>query len=110
MTTKDEYLAELTREVNACQAEIDKLEADAEKTTEEARQSHDERLSLLKRKRDAAREKLDEAETDESAWDTVKSAATSVWDDVTGTLKKSKDAFFEGLREESDDSDDSDDS
>ena len=101
MATRDEYVAQMKVKLDEWNAQIDELEAKARQARAQAAHKHQERIAELKRKRDQAQGKLKEIQAaSEGAWEGLKLGAEQIWDDFKSTLQVSKEAFFEGLRED----------
>ncbi|WP_295446815.1 hypothetical protein [uncultured Thiodictyon sp.] len=80
MSTKDEYVASMKRQLDVWSAEIDALEAKAHEVREDAKEKYAEQLSALRVKRDEGEKKLEEMKAaSESAWEQVKVEADKAW-------------------------------
>jgi uncharacterized coiled-coil DUF342 family protein len=100
MSTKDEYVAKMKAKLDEWNAQLDELAAKARQVEAQMRPKYEAQIAELTRKRDAAREKLNDlAGATEDTWQTLQQGAEQVWDDFKGTLQKCQEAFVEGLQQ-----------
>lgn len=100
MSTRDEYVAQLKAKLDEWNAEIEEFEAKGKKAQAQARQEYLDRVTKLKQRRDDARGKLDEIRSaSEGSWETLKAGAENIWDDMKKTLKETRDAFNDGMKD-----------
>lgn len=96
MSKRDEFVAQMQAKLEEWNAEIDELEARARKQKAQATADYHARLAELKGKRDEAAEKLKEVQNaSEDAWESLKTGAERIWDDVKQTVQDTKKAFSE---------------
>lgn len=101
MGTKDEFVEQLKAKLDQWSAEIDQLEAKAREKKAQAAIDYQAQIAELKSKRDVAAEKLREVQgASGDAWENLKAGTQRIWDDLKNTVSESKDAFFEGMREQ----------
>lgn len=89
MTTRHEYIEKLKVKLDEWDADIDELEARAEKTTVELKFEFEDQLKSLRLQRDIARLKLSEImDASEEAWDDVIQGADEAWSSMRDALEK----------------------
>ena len=99
MNMRDEYVAKMKAKLDEWKAQIDELEAKARRAKAQAAQKHQERITELKGKRDEAQEKLEEIQgAGEDAWESLKSGAEQVWENVTTILQKARTPSSRGCK------------
>ncbi len=90
MLTKDEYVAETKKRLDAWSAEIDAMEAKANDIKEDAKVKYQEQLVALRAKREEGEKKLAELQAaSETSWEHLKAGTENVWE----ALKDSAKAF-----------------
>lgn len=102
MTTRDEYIQQLKTRLDEWSAQIDELDAKARQSQAEAKEQLQARVNELKNKRQEVQVKLSQltgASTE--TWETMKTGAEVLWEDLKQTLSESKAAFLKGMEEES---------
>jgi hypothetical protein len=107
MKTKDEYIESLASELKEWSAQIDLLNAKAERATAQIKLKYDEEIDALRAKQHAASAKMNELENSSSeAWEAVKDSADKIWDELrlglTSAVSKFKDGGEEAKRNEAD--------
>ena len=94
MSLKDAYQEKLEAKLKEWNAEIEKLEAKAAKAKADARINYNEKLEDVKRKREAAREKLSELKgAGENAWENLKAGVENAWQSLEDAVKSAKSHF-----------------
>ena len=90
MSTRDEYVARMKKELDEWSAEMDVLEARAHEAREDAKVKYQEQLSALHTKRLEGEKRLEDikAATGDS-WERLKADTENVWD----AFKESVHAF-----------------
>lgn len=90
MLTKDEYVAEMKKQLDAWSQEIDALQERGHEIKEDARVKYEEQLVALRAKREEGEKKLEEMQAAaESNWEQFKVESDRVWE----ALKDSFDTF-----------------
>ncbi len=91
MTTRDEYIAKMKKQLDEWNAEIDSLVERGHEIKEDARAKYQEQLVALRAKRAEGEKKLEEMQAaSESTWEQIKVETEHVWDafkDAFSTFK-----------------------
>ena len=100
MSTKDEYVAKMKAKLDEWNAQLDELAAKTRQEKARIGPKYEAQIAELRRKRDAAREKLDElAGATGDTWQTLQAGTEQLRNDFKDTLQKSKQVFLEGLEQ-----------
>lgn len=90
MLTRDEYVAKMKKQLDEWSAEMDVLEAKAQKTKENAKEKYQEQLIALRTKRQEGETKLEAIKSaTEDSWEQLKAETENVWE----AFKDSANAF-----------------
>jgi uncharacterized coiled-coil DUF342 family protein len=82
------FIDKLTTQLREWDAEIDKLEAKAQKAKADVKVEYNQQVQELKQKRDAAQNRLAEAiKAGDEAWDELKSGADKAFDEMKFALE-----------------------
>jgi DNA repair exonuclease SbcCD ATPase subunit len=87
-TTRDAYVQKIKAKLDEWNAEIDKLEAQARQKEADTQRHLQERIDLVKAKRETAEKKLDE----------LRQAGSDAWQDLKAGLELAADAVGDALR------------
>lgn len=94
MSKRDEIVAGLQAKLEEWNAEIDELEAKVRRQKARGKVEYYARLADFKAKRDEAAAKLLEVQNaSEDAWESLKSGAERIWDDLKQTVQEAKKAL-----------------
>jgi hypothetical protein len=94
MTTRHEYIEKFKNKLDEWDADIDELEAQAQKTKAELKFELEDQITSLKVKRDIAKLKLSEImDASEEAWEDFKTGAEDAWSDLKSAMEKAKSHF-----------------
>jgi predicted RNase H-like nuclease (RuvC/YqgF family) len=94
MTGRHEYIDKLKDKLDEWDADIDELEARAQKAKAELKFELQDQITSLKLKRDIAKLKLSEIkDASEEAWEDIKAGAEEAWSDVKDAMEKAKSHF-----------------
>ena len=94
MTTRHEYIEKFKNKLDEWDADIDELEAQAQKTKAELKFELEDQITSLKVKRDIAKLKLSEImDSSEEAWEDFKTGAEEAWSDIKSAMEKAKSHF-----------------
>ena len=94
MTTRHEYIEKFKNKLDEWDADIDELEAQAQKTKAELKFELEDQITSLKVKRDIAKLKLAEImDASEEAWEDFKAGAEEAWADIKSAMEKAKSHF-----------------
>ncbi len=94
MSEKEAYQQKMEAEIKEWGAKIDQLEAKTEKASAEAKIQYKEQLSVLTKKKDAAKAKLNELKNaSEGAWESAKSGLDNAWTDLKASLENAVSRF-----------------
>jgi peptidoglycan hydrolase CwlO-like protein len=94
MTTRHEYIEKFKNKLDEWDADIDELEAQAQKTKAELKFELEDQITSLKVKRDIAKLKLSEImDASEEAWEDFKAGAEEAWADIKSAMEKAKSHF-----------------
>jgi len=94
MTSRHEYIDKLKDKLDEWDADIDELEARAQKAKAGLQFELQDQITSLKLKRDIARLKLSEIrDAGEEAWEDIKAGAEEAWSDVKDAMEKAKSHF-----------------
>jgi len=99
MSKREEYIEQMKAKLDEWNAEIAELEAKARQAEAQGRQRYLDHLENVKSKRDEGQRKLEEIRSASGdSWETLKTGAETIWEDVKKTLKETRDAFNEGMK------------
>lgn len=95
MSLKEAYQEKMEAQLREWEADIARLRAKADQTKAEAKIEYYQQIEVLRTKKEAAHQKLQELrETSEDAWEELKAGIENAWDDlrhaVTNALAKFK--------------------
>lgn len=94
MTDKETYEKKLKAQLDAWQAEIDKLRAQAQEAQADARVRYHDQIENLRRHRDDVEGKLKELQAAQSeAWKDIKAGADRAWDDMSRAMTDAMNRF-----------------
>jgi predicted nucleic acid-binding Zn-ribbon protein len=94
MTGRHEYIDKLKDKLDEWDADIDELEARAQKAKAELKFELEDQITSLKLKRDIAKLKLSEIkDASEEAWEDIKAGAEEAWSDVKEAIEKARSHF-----------------
>jgi hypothetical protein len=94
MTTRHEYIEKFKDKLDEWDADIDELEAQAQKTKADLKFELEDQITSLKVKRDIAKLKLSEiTDASEEAWEDVKTGAEEAWSDLKSAMEKARSHF-----------------
>ena len=94
MTRKDEYVQKLHAKLDEWSAEIDKLQAKADKAGAESRIEYQNQIKNLQQRRREADKKLDELRSaGEGAWEDLKAGAELAWGAMEEAVKSARSKF-----------------
>ena len=99
MATREEFEAKLKEQINGWNADLDKLEADAE-----AKIKYEKQIKELRQKLEEAQQNLTKIhdagdDADDDAWEDLKQGANTLWNMYEHSFKKAKSEFKRGYRE-----------
>jgi len=99
MATREEFEAKLKEQINGWNADLDKLEADAE-----AKIKYEKQIKELRQKAEEAQQNLTKIhdagdDVDDDAWEDLKQGAKTLWNMYENSFKKAKSEFKRGYRE-----------
>jgi hypothetical protein len=81
MLTRDEYVAKMQGQLDQWSAEMDALEAKAQKTQADAKVKYQEQLVALRAKRQEGKEKLEAIKSaTEDSWEQLKAETENIWE------------------------------
>lgn len=87
MKIQKAYKQKMAAQLKELDAQIDLIEARLENAGADIRIRHSEELQLLRAKRQAASEKMEElGKVSGDAWETVKETSDKLWDDLRTSL------------------------
>ena len=91
MRLKKIYQQKLEAQLDEWTADIDKMKAKADKVEADAQLEYYERIESLRRKQQAAQEKLQElSDASEDAWEDLKSGIELAWESLGEAVKSAK--------------------
>lgn len=94
MSMKDAYVQKLQAQLDAWNAEIDKLKAKADSEEADAKIKYYEQIDNLRKEQLDAQEKLTELQkAGETAWEDLKAGVESAWDSLENAMKKAASRF-----------------
>ncbi len=94
MTTRHEYIEKLKDKLDEWDADIDQIEANAQKATADIKFELEDQITSLKVKRDLARLKLAELmDSGEEAWQDIKEGADEAWSSLKDAIEKARSHF-----------------
>lgn len=94
MSKRDAYLEKFKAQLDAWNAELDKLESKARKASADMQTDYDEQLRELRRRRDRVREQYRAMEqSGEKAWDEFRVKAEAAWKDLEEGFRKAWSRF-----------------
>ena len=94
MTNRHEYIEKFKNKLDEWDADIDELEAQAQKTKAELKFELEDQITSLKVKRDIAKLKLSEImDSSEEAWEDFKTGAEEAWSDLKSAMEKARSHF-----------------
>ena len=94
MLTKDEYVAEMKKQLDAWSTEIDALQERAHEIKEEAKVKYEEQLVALRAKREEGEKKLEEMQAvAENNWEQFKAESDHVWEALKDSFNTFKSHF-----------------
>ena len=94
MTTRHEYIEKFKNKLDEWDADIDELEAQAQKTRADLKFELEDQITSLKVKRDIAELKLSEIkDASEEAWEDFKTGAEEAWGDLKDAIEKARSHF-----------------
>lgn len=94
MSKKSAYQEKLEAQLHEWDAKIDVLKAKAEKSNASAKAQHKEMIEDLKKKRAAAKDKLQELQrAGEDAWEALKDGVEKSWTELGSALESAKEKF-----------------
>ena len=94
MTNRHEYIEKLKDKLDEWDADIDELEARAQKTTADLKFELEDQITSLKLKRDIAKVKLSELmDAGEEAWEDIKEGADEAWASLKEAIEKARSHF-----------------
>lgn len=94
MSTRDAYMEKLKAQLDEWNAELDKLSARARKARAESRIEYESAIEELSRRRDQARQKLEELRAaGGDAWTDLKQGAEDVREAMNEALRKVRSRF-----------------
>lgn len=100
-TTRNEMVTKLKAGLDRWNTEIDEVEETVRQMKAKVDQDYAEKIRGLKQKRDEAKHKLHEIEgAAEDLGKSLQSETKEIWGEIKHTLQESKDAFYEGLRDD----------
>ena len=99
MATREEFEAKLKEQINGWNADLDKLEADAE-----AKIKYEKQIKEIRQKAEEAQQNLTKIhdagdDADDDAWEDLKQGAKTLWNMYEHSFKKAKSEFKRGYRE-----------
>ncbi|MBU1904996.1 MAG: coiled coil domain-containing protein [Proteobacteria bacterium] len=95
MATREEFEAKLKEQINGWNADLDKLEADAE-----AKIKYEKQIKELRQKAEEAQQNLTKIhDASDDAWEDLKQGAKTLWNMYENSFKKAKSEFKRGYRE-----------
>lgn len=99
MVTREGFEAKLKEQINGWNADLDKLEADAD-----AKIKYEKQIKALRQKAEEAQQNLTKIhdagdDADDDAWEDLKQGAKTLWDMYEHSFKKAKSEFERGYRE-----------
>jgi len=90
MSTRDEYVARMKRQLDEWSAELDALEAKSQETQESTKLKYQQQLSALRTQRLEGEKKLEAVKAaTEDSWERLKAETDNVWE----AFKDSAQAF-----------------
>ena len=94
MTTRHEYIEKFKNKLDEWDADIDELEAQAQKAKADLKYELEDQITSLKVKRDIAELKLSEIkDASEEAWEDFKTGAEEAWGDLKDAIEKARSHF-----------------
>jgi chromosome segregation ATPase len=94
MSNKHAFVADLKGRLDKLDDDLSQLEAKVQHAKAEAKTAYQEKLSLLRKKRDQARQKYTELQgAGENAWEHLKHGADDAWSSLKAALDKAKSEF-----------------
>ncbi len=94
MSKRDEYVRTLQLKLEEWNMEIDLLTEKADKLSVNLKNEYQEQIEALKKKRESAREKIDEVQlAGESAWEDLKSGIELARDAMTEAIESARSRF-----------------
>lgn len=92
--SRDAYVEKLKAQIDEWNARLDLWEAKARKATAEAKITCDRHLTEVRRKRDAAQNKLDEVKTSSGqAWEALKEGVEKAFGELKHSMEKAASQF-----------------
>lgn len=87
--SREEFVEEMRSNLEESQSRIEVLKAKAEELTGDAKETYQEQLASLKKKRDVAAERMHAAaDSADDAWIHVRDGMADAWDDLRSALQK----------------------
>lgn len=100
MDERDENKARLRTRLEELNAELDRLEAEMQKSGEETPPGQTDQLRVLKEKTREIREALGNLqESDDDSWEDLRKGAESVWTAFKKNFSKARSEFKRGYKE-----------
>ncbi len=94
MTDKSAYLQNLEAQLDAWDAEVQKLQAKAKDAQADARLNYAEQLNLLQARRREVAERMEELRNaGEDAWEDVRVGVDAAWSSLNNALDKAQQRF-----------------
>lgn len=94
MSNREAYIRKFQAQLDEWNADIDKLEAKAQKSKADAKIEYQKHLEQLRAKRDNAASKLEELKSaSDDAWEDVKRGAEDAWQTCSDAVKKAVSRF-----------------
>lgn len=94
MNKRDEFVAQMQAKLDEWNAEIDELEAKARKQKAQTTANYHAQLAQLKQKQEEAAGKLKEVQNaSDDAWESLRTGAERIWDDMKQTFQETRKAF-----------------
>lgn len=94
MTTREAYIEKVMGQINAWKADYDKLKAEAQQASGDAKLEHKEDIEKLGQRISSAEKKLDQIKkAGEDSWEDLKVDAEEAWKDMSDAIDTIKKKF-----------------
>jgi chromosome segregation ATPase len=104
MSTRASHVEKLKAQLVEWRADLDRLEAEARRTTSDGELRYQKEIAELRQKAEEAQETLQKIkEGDEDAWNDLKKGAENMWGAFKKSFVKAKSEFKRGYKEGMDD-------
>ncbi len=89
MEERNKYIDKLTAQLKGWEAEIQKLEAKADKASADVKAEYEERIKELRDKKDKANSKLEELrQSSQESWEDLKKSLDNLGEELNVLIKK----------------------